>query len=84
MRAGPEAEPRSRINAIDGDAFEPMLTPRTLKATAWGRREAGGRVEVDQMASYAARSLQSLIEMWLIIDTSSTYSNFRCSFPECF
>jgi riboflavin synthase alpha subunit len=53
MSAGPKQKPCS---------FEPLLIPRALKATAWGRRKPGGRVEVDQMACYAARLLESLTE----------------------
>jgi riboflavin synthase len=45
------------VNAVDGDAFEVLLIPHTLKVTTWGERKAGDRVniEVDQMARYAAR-----------------------------
>jgi riboflavin synthase len=45
------------VNAVDGDTFEVLLIPHTLKVTTWGERRAGDRVniEVDQMARYAAR-----------------------------
>jgi riboflavin synthase len=45
------------VNAVDGDAFEVLLIPHTLKVTTWGERRAGDKVniEVDQMARYAAR-----------------------------
>ena len=49
------------VNAVDGDAFEALLIPHTLKATTWGERRAGDRVniEVDQMARYAARLIEA-------------------------
>jgi len=49
------------VNAVDGDAFEVMLIPHTLKATTWGERKAGDKVniEVDQMARYAARLMDA-------------------------
>jgi riboflavin synthase len=49
------------VNAVDGDAFEVLLIPHTLKVTTWGERKAGERVniEVDQIARYAARLLEA-------------------------
>jgi riboflavin synthase len=49
------------VNAVDGDAFEVLLIPHTLKVTTWGERKAGERVniEVDQMARYAARLIEA-------------------------
>jgi riboflavin synthase len=49
------------VNAVDGDTFEVLLIPHTLKATTWGERRAGERVniEVDQMARYAARLMEA-------------------------
>jgi riboflavin synthase len=49
------------VNAVDGDAFTVLLIPHTLKATTWGERKPGDRVniEVDQMARYAARLMES-------------------------
>jgi riboflavin synthase len=49
------------INAVDGDTFEVLLIPHTLKVTTWGDRRAGERVniEVDQMARYAARLMEA-------------------------
>jgi riboflavin synthase len=49
------------VNAVDGDCFEVLLIPHTLAVTTWGDRQTGDRVniEVDQMARYAARLLES-------------------------
>jgi riboflavin synthase len=49
------------VNAVDGDSFEVLLIPHTLAATTWGDRRVGDRVniEVDQMARYAARLLET-------------------------
>jgi riboflavin synthase len=49
------------VNAVDGDAFEVLLIPHTLKVTTWGERKARDRVnlEVDQMARYAARLIEA-------------------------
>ena len=49
------------VNAVDGETFEVLLIPHTLSVTTWGEREAGDRVnlEVDQMARYAARLIES-------------------------
>jgi riboflavin synthase len=49
------------VNAVDRDAFEVLLIPHTLAVTTWGERRAGDRVniEVDQMARYAARLLET-------------------------
>ena len=45
------------VNAVEGDSFEVLLIPHTLKVTTWGERRPSDRVniEVDQMARYAAR-----------------------------
>jgi riboflavin synthase len=50
------------VNAVEGDEFEVLLIPHTLKVTTWGERKAGDKVnlEVDQMARYAARLIESL------------------------
>ncbi len=50
------------VNAVDGDAFEVLLIPHTLEVTTWGARQAGDpvNIEVDQMARYAARLLESM------------------------
>jgi riboflavin synthase len=49
------------VNAVDGDTFEVLLIPHTLKVTTWGERKAGDAVniEVDQMARYAARLMEA-------------------------
>jgi riboflavin synthase len=49
------------VNAIEGDAFEVLLIPHTLKVTTWGERKAGDlvNIEVDQMARYAARLMEA-------------------------
>ncbi len=49
------------VNAVDGDAFEVLMIPHTLAGTTWGERQTGDRVniEVDQMARYAARLIES-------------------------
>src|ERR1700760_1249838 len=49
------------VNVVDGDAFEVLLIPHTLKVTTWGEKKAGDKVniEVDQMARYAARLMEA-------------------------
>ncbi len=49
------------VNDVDGDTFSVLLIPHTLQVTTFGGLRAGARVnlEVDQMARYAARLLQS-------------------------
>ena len=49
------------VNAVDGDTFEVLLIPHTLRVTTWGERKAGDKVniEVDQMARYAARLMEA-------------------------
>jgi riboflavin synthase len=49
------------VNAVEGDMFEVLLIPHTLKVTTWGERRAGEQVniEVDQMARYAARLIEA-------------------------
>jgi riboflavin synthase len=48
------------VNAVEGDTFEVLLIPHTLKVTTWGDRKAGDKIniEVDQMARYAARLME--------------------------
>jgi riboflavin synthase len=50
------------VNAVDGDAFDCLLIPHTLKVTTWGERRAGDRVhiEVDTVARYVARLVQAV------------------------
>jgi riboflavin synthase len=45
------------VNAVDGDRFECLLIPHTLKVTTWNERKVGDRVnlEVDTIARYVAR-----------------------------
>ena len=45
------------VNAVDGDAFEILMIPHTLKVTTLGLRNAGDalNLEVDTMARYAER-----------------------------
>jgi riboflavin synthase len=49
------------VNAVDGDTFEVLLIPHTLRVTTWSERKAGDRVniEVDQMARYASRLIEA-------------------------
>jgi riboflavin synthase len=49
------------VNAVDGETFEVLLIPHTLKVTTWGERQAGDKVniEADQMARYAARLMEA-------------------------
>jgi riboflavin synthase len=45
------------VNGVDGDRFECLLIPHTLKVTTWNERKPGDRVnlEVDTIARYVAR-----------------------------
>jgi len=45
------------VNGVDGDRFDCLLIPHTLKVTTWGERLAGMHVnlEVDTIARYVAR-----------------------------
>jgi riboflavin synthase len=49
------------VNEVAGDTFSMLLIPHTLQVTTFGGVRAGTRVnlEVDQMARYAARLLQT-------------------------
>ena len=49
------------VNEVDGDTFSVLLIPHTLKVTTFGSLRAGARLnlEVDQMARYAARLLET-------------------------
>src|SRR5271163_4495969 len=53
------------VNAVDGEDFEVLLIPHTLAVTAWAGRKTGDRVniEVDQMARYAARLIETGVEV---------------------
>jgi riboflavin synthase len=48
------------VNAVEGDEFEVLLIPHTLRVTTWDERKAGEKVnlEVDRMARYAARLIE--------------------------
>ena len=49
------------VNEVKGDTFSVLLIPHTLKVTTFGALQVGARVnlEVDQMARYAARLLDT-------------------------
>ena len=49
------------VNSVEGDTFEVLLIPHTLKVTTWGERQPGDKVniEVDTMARYAARLIEA-------------------------
>jgi riboflavin synthase len=53
------------VNAVEGEDFEVLLIPHTLAVTSWGERITGDRVniEVDQMARYAARLIETGVEV---------------------
>jgi riboflavin synthase len=50
------------VNTVDGDLFSVLIIPHTLKVTTFGSLKPGARlnVEVDLMARYAARLLETL------------------------
>jgi riboflavin synthase len=45
------------VNGVDGDRFDCLFIPHTLKVTTWGTRQVGDRInlEVDTIARYVAR-----------------------------
>lgn len=49
------------VNRVEGERFTCLLIPLTLAKTNWGQRKEGQRVnlEVDMMARYAARLLET-------------------------
>jgi riboflavin synthase len=49
------------VNEVEGDRFSVLLIPHTLQVTTFGSMGVGARLnlEVDQMARYAARLLQT-------------------------
>ena len=49
------------VNKVEGDVFSVLVIPHTLRVTTFGALEPGARLnlEVDQMARYAARLLQT-------------------------
>jgi riboflavin synthase len=50
------------VNKVGGDTFSVLIIPHTLKVTTLGSLQPGARLnlEVDQMARYAARLLETL------------------------
>ena len=50
------------VNKVEGDTFSVLIIPHTLQVTTLGALRPGARlnVEVDQMARYAARLLDSM------------------------
>ena len=50
------------VNKVDGDLFSVLLIPHTLQVTTFGKLAPGARLnlEVDQLARYVARLLESL------------------------
>lgn len=49
------------VNRVNGSRFDVLLIHHSLTVTTWGEREVGDRInlEVDTMARYAARLLQT-------------------------
>jgi len=49
------------VNEVDGDTFSVLIIPHTLSVTTFGALKAGDRInlEVDVMARYAARLMES-------------------------
>jgi riboflavin synthase len=49
------------VNEVSGDTFSVLLIPHTLKVTTFGALQRGARlnIEVDMMARYAARLLET-------------------------
>ena len=50
------------VNKVDGDMFSVLIIPHTLQVTTLGKLDAGARLnlEVDQMARYVARLMETL------------------------
>lgn len=50
------------VNKVDGDMFSVLIIPHTLQVTTFGKLDAGARLnlEVDQLARYVARLLETL------------------------
>lgn len=49
------------VNGVEGNTFDVLLIAHTLEVTTWGDRKKGDllNIEIDQMARYAARLLES-------------------------
>ena len=67
------------VNEVAGDTFSVLLIPHTLQVTTFGSLRAGAHLnlEVDQMARYAARLLQTA-GAW-IPNSGSRFSARSCS-----
>jgi riboflavin synthase len=50
------------VNRVDGDTYSVLIIPHTLQVTTFGKLEPGARLnlEVDQMARYVARLMETL------------------------
>jgi riboflavin synthase len=50
------------VNEVEGETFSVLIIPHTLQVTTLGALRPGARlnIEVDQMARYAARLLESM------------------------
>ncbi len=50
------------VNKVDGDTFSVLIIPHTLQVTTLGKLQPGARLnlEVDQMARYVARLMETL------------------------
>ena len=50
------------VNEVAGDTFSALIIPHTLQVTTFGTLRAGARLnlEIDQMARYAARLLETV------------------------
>ena len=50
------------VNKVDGDMFSVLIIPHTLQVTTLGKLDAGAHLnlEVDQMARYVARLMETL------------------------
>ncbi|MBO0717613.1 MAG: riboflavin synthase [Rhizobiales bacterium] len=50
------------VNKVDGDLFSVLIIPHTLQVTTFGKLEPGAHLnlEVDQMARYVARLMETL------------------------
>jgi riboflavin synthase len=52
------------VNKVDGNRFDVLLIAHTLEVTTWGNVKKGDKlnIEIDQMARYAARLLETRIK----------------------
>jgi riboflavin synthase len=50
------------VNKVEGDMFSVLIIPHTLNVTTFGKLDPGARLnlEVDQLARYVARLLETL------------------------